>query len=184
MNHSSKNLSLWLSGGAICTAVFLLVWLQAGISRADNAAHATVDCVDNFAGDYPCKNINLLAQLPLTMIGTADAAVTGSDHWYWRDAVSGRDFVIFGMSDGTSFIEVTDPSNPHYLGKLPSHSGSSPYRDIKVYADHAYIVADEIADHGMQVFDLTQLRAVTTTTAFTETTHFDGFGPGHKHVDQ
>eukprot|EP00666_Eupelagonemidae_sp_cell4sb_P004397 gene4397-575_t len=32
------------------------------------------------------------------------------------------------------------------------------WRDAKVYKNHAYIVAD-VSDHGMQVYDLTQLRA-------------------------
>ena len=40
----------------------------------------------------------------------------------------------------------------NYLGHTPS-----PWRDVKVVADHAYIVA-EAQDHGMQVFDLNRLR--------------------------
>jgi hypothetical protein len=30
------------------------------------------------------------------------------------------------------------------------------WRDIKVYRDHAFIVADGAGEHGVQVFDLTQ----------------------------
>jgi hypothetical protein len=39
-------------------------------------------------------------------------------------------------------------------------TGPATWRDAKVIGDVAYIVADE-ADHGLQVFDLTQLRGKT-----------------------
>ena len=66
-----------------------------------------------------------------------------------------------GRTSGTSFVDITDPANPIYLGNLPPHtSNSTSWRDIKVYSDHAYIVS-EASLHGLQVFDLTQLRSVT-----------------------
>ena len=44
------------------------------------------------------------------------------------------------------------------------------WRDIKIYQNHAYIVCDADGGHGMQVFDLTQLRNVASPPAtFTET---------------
>ncbi len=41
------------------------------------------------------------------------------------------------------------------------------------------MVADSISGHGMQVFDLTRLRTVTTPQTFTEDAHYDDFGPAH-----
>ena len=35
-------------------------------------------------------------------------------------------------------------------------AGGYPCRDIKVYSDHAFVVADYAGPHGMQVVDLTQ----------------------------
>jgi len=57
---------------------------------------------------------------------------------------------------------VTSPTSPVYLGDLPMTQGANAnsWRDIKVYRDHAYIVADGSGPHGMQVFDLAQLREV------------------------
>jgi len=54
---------------------------------------------------------------------------------------------------------MTDPYNPVYLGNLAKTEGAtnSVWRDIKVYQDHAYIVADGAGQHGMQVFDLSRL---------------------------
>jgi len=50
---------------------------------------------------------------------------------------------------------------------VPSATGASVWRDIKVYANHAFIVADGAAQHGMQVFDLTRLRGLTRPTTLT-----------------
>jgi len=62
-----------------------------------------------------------------------------------------------GTWDGSSFVDVTDPENPSVLGFLRTHTVGSNWRDIKVYKDHAFIIS-EARNHGMQVFDLTQLR--------------------------
>ena len=84
-----------------------------------------------------------------------------------------------GRTNGTSFVDISDPVNPIYLGNLPPPAGEADERDIKVYADHAFIVT-EANDSGMQVFDLTQLRAVASPPAtFSETTHYAGFSNAH-----
>jgi choice-of-anchor B domain-containing protein len=45
-----------------------------------------------------------------------------------------------------------------------------------VYADHAFVVS-EAPGHGMQVFDLSELRQVISPpVTFSETAYFDGFG--------
>ena len=66
--------------------------------------------------------------------------------------------------------------NPVYLGKLPTHTSSTTWRDVKVYNNYAFIVS-EAGGHGMQVFDLTRLRDVANPPeTFTEDAHYDGFG--------
>ena len=55
----------------------------------------------------------------------------------------------------------------------------SAWRGIKVFSDHAFVVSEAI-DHGMQVFDLRQLRNVPAPpVTFTETAHYAGFGSTH-----
>ena len=104
------------------------------------------------------------------MIGGATDAngdgVTGADIWGWTDSSTGRDYALMGRSNGTAFIDVTDGSDPIYLGQLPSSTGSALWRDIKVYNDRAYIVSDGNGPHGIQIFDLTNLRNVTTPQVF------------------
>ena len=74
------------------------------------------------------------------------------------DRPARRQGTPLGRTTGTAFIDICDPNNPVYLGDLPTHTVSSLWRDIKVYADHAFIL--EASGHGMQVFDLTKLRNV------------------------
>ncbi|MEX0863827.1 MAG: choice-of-anchor B family protein [Acidimicrobiia bacterium] len=143
------------------------------------AAASATSCVDGFAGIYPCSNVDLMAFLPLADIGGG----SGNDIWGWTDPQSGREYALMGRSTGTSIVDISDPVNPVYLGNLPTSSiFSSSWRDIKVHADHAFIVS-EASNHGMQVFDLTQLRNVTSPpVTFSETAHFSGFRTAHNVV--
>ncbi|MCB0017946.1 MAG: choice-of-anchor B family protein, partial [Anaerolineales bacterium] len=139
---------------------------------------AAQPCVAGFADVYPCENVDLLAFIPLSGM----SAGSGNDIWGWTDSSTGNEYALMGLNNGTAFVDITDPVNPIYLGKLPTHTSSSSWRDIKVYADHAYIVS-EASGHGMQVFDLTELRNVTNPpVTFTETAHFGGFGSAHNVV--
>jgi choice-of-anchor B domain-containing protein len=103
--------------------------------------------------------------------------------WGWTDPQSGKEYALVGRYDGTSFVDISNPLSPQYLGNLPSHGGTNDWRDIKVYANHAYIVADNVIDHGMQVFDLTQLRGgFSDPVEFSETNHYSGVGATHNIV--
>jgi choice-of-anchor B domain-containing protein len=99
-----------------------------------------------------------------------------SGNWGWTDPVTNRDIAIIGRTDGTSFVDVTDPVNPRYLGNLQRTRGANPssWREIKTYRNYALIVSDGSGDrHGVQIFDLTRLRGVTTPRNFTEDARFD-----------
>lgn len=137
---------------------------------------AAAACSGGVAAGYPCKDIDLLATMPLSTIGGGN----GNSMWGWTDPQTSREYIIFGRTTGAAFIDVTNPTTPVYLGNLPSHNGtSSSWRDIKVYANHAYVGADSISTHGMQVFDLTRLRGVTTPQTFTPDARYTGFGNSH-----
>jgi choice-of-anchor B domain-containing protein len=136
--------------------------------------HAT-PCVNGTAAGYPCSNIDLLAFEPVANF----SATSTNSLWGWTDAQSGIEYALVGANNGTAFFSLAKPDHPLYLGKLPTHTGSSIWRDVRVYANHAYVVSDNNGAHGMQVFDLTQLRGVTTPQTFAETTFVGGFGRGH-----
>jgi choice-of-anchor B domain-containing protein len=142
----------------------------------DLAAMPMTPCVGGMAGSYPCQNVDLLAFMPLASIGGGN----GSANWGWTDPGSGREFAIMGRSNGTAFVEITDPVNPIYLGNLPSHTGTSSWRELKTYSHYVYIVSDNNGAHGMQVFDLNQLLTVTTPpVTFAESAHYAGVTIGH-----
>ncbi len=134
-----------------------------------------VACTEGMAGPYPCRDIDLMAFLPHGDIGGG----SGNDIWGWTDPVTGREYALVGRSSGTAFVDISTPRRPVYVGNLPTRTTISIWRGIKVFFDHAFIVS-EAANHGMQVFDLTQLRGVTSPpVTFTETAHYPGFGSAH-----
>ncbi len=103
----------------------------------------------------------------------------GNDIWGWFDAQTGNEYALVGMTDGTAFVDVTDPENPVFVGKLPTATGSSAWRDMKVYQDHTFIVAENAGAHGMQVFDLTRLRGQTASQTFSADSVDVDFGSAH-----
>ena len=135
-----------------------------------------IPCVNGFADVFPCAHVGLLAYLPESAIG----GTLNNDLWGWTDPESGREYALVGARDGVVFLDITTPTAPIYLGKLPTHDIASSWRDIKVYRDHAYIVADSNPRHGLQIFDLTELRTVDNPPVlFAETAHYAGFGEAH-----
>ncbi len=140
----------------------------------DLAPLAATPCVGGFADIYPCSKVDLMAFLPLASIGGGQ----GNDIWGWTGC-GGREFALMGRTNGSAFVEITDPENPIYLGNLPTHSSNSTWRDIKTYLNYAFIVS-EASSHGMQVFDLNQLCDVSNPpVTFAETAHYNGFSNTH-----
>ena len=136
---------------------------------------AQTPCENGMAGDYPCDGYDLQSFISLEEMD----GIRGNDSWGWTDPEDGNEYAIMGLKNGTAFIDISDPINPVYLGKLASHTGESIWRDIKVFQNHAFIVS-EASNHGMQVFDLTRLRTVSNPPElFTEDAHYDGFGASH-----
>ena len=132
-------------------------------------------CTDGTAGPYPCAHVDLLSVLPIEALGgTAETDL--NDVWGWTDPQTGTEYALVGRTDGTAFVDVSSPTEPVYVGELPSHTTASAWRDVKVYDHHAFVVS-EAPGHGMQVFDLTRLRDVGADERpkmFDATAHYDG----------
>ncbi|MFT5237122.1 MAG: choice-of-anchor B domain-containing protein [Ulvibacter sp.] len=141
-------------------------------------ALAQTPCNSGVAGIYLCSGYDLQSSFTLGELG----ASSGNDSWGWTDSLDGKEYALIGLSNGTAFIDISDPVSPVYLGKLPTHTSSSTWRDVKVYQDFAFVVS-EAGGHGMQVFDLTRLRSVANAPeTFTEDAHYNGFGSAHNIV--
>lgn len=147
-------------------------------------AVSSVTCRNGEAAGYPCAGIDLLSFVPIKALGSE---LDASDIWGWTDPETGAEIAMINTMDGTSFVDVSEPTDPVVLGFLPTHEKAGRaviWRDVKVYSNHAYIIS-ESTDHGMQVFDLTTLRNAGRSEAVAtlkETTHYDEFGSCHNIV--
>ena len=141
-------------------------------------------CENGEVGPFTCDEVDLVSFLPVSALG-GERGMIVNDLWGWTDPETNREYAIVGRADGTVFIDVTDAANPAYLGELKLTEGATPnlWRDVKVYANHAYIVADGVGNHGIQIFDLTQLRGLSgPPRTFTETAHYDRIHSAHNIV--
>ena len=145
------------------------------LTITDDDRPTATTCTGGKAGVNLCSNIDLMSYLAMNDIGGG----VSSDIWGWQDSLTGKEYAIVGRSTGAAFVDVSDPLSLIYLGNLPPHSENSQWRDMKVYLDHAFIVS-EADGSGMQVFDLTQLRTVSSApVTFSETAHYAGFSDAH-----
>lgn len=126
-------------------------------------------------------NVELLARLALADVGVTSDNVLGNDCWGWTHGPTGREFAIFCLTNGTAFVEITNPVNPVYLGTLPTAHGNQAWRDAKIYKDNVYIVADGSGNsqHGVQVFDMRRLLRVTSPQTFAVNARYTGLGRAH-----
>jgi choice-of-anchor B domain-containing protein len=148
----------------------------------DNSALAPLSpCINEMAGIYPCTDYDLMAHITNAELGGPGAE--GNDSWGWTDPTTGKEYALVGTTTGSAFVDISDPVNPILLGTLPTASINSLWRDIKVYNNYAFVVADSADEHGMQVFDLTRLRNVANPPeVFTADANYNGFGSAHNIV--
>ncbi|EEQ85474.1 uncharacterized protein BDCG_08743 [Blastomyces dermatitidis ER-3] len=140
-------------------------------------------CVNGKAGEFSCKNVDMTSFLSHQDMGSRTRR--GNDVWGWN-ADDGREFVAVGQTDGTAFVEVLKGGKLKYLGRLPTQTQSSTWRDMKVIDGYVYI-GSEAPGHGLQVFDMRKLakvkgRPVTYDIRRDLTAWFRGFGSSHNIV--
>ena len=137
-------------------------------------------CTNGSAGAFPCSGISLRKRVPIETLGGPGAR--GRDVWGWFDAQTGNEYALVGMENGTAFVDVSNPEDPIFLGRLPAPTVDSFGRDTKVYQDHAYIVTDgrSAVNHGgIQVFDLTRLRGLVAPQTFSADVVYGDFNRAH-----
>ena len=141
-------------------------WAEAGMIVNDmkglpSFSGDAVECQDGTAAGFECGNVEITSYMNLKDLG-ANRGTMVNDIWGWTDPDTDKEYAIVGRSDGTSFVDVTDPAMPVLLATLPMTEGAraAAWRDMKVYNNHTYIVADGSGQHGLQVFDLTRLRTL------------------------
>ncbi|MGB1374326.1 MAG: choice-of-anchor B family protein [Rhodothermales bacterium] len=118
-----------------------------------------VECKDGEANEFACQNVDMVSFISLSDL-RMNRGVRLNDVWGWSDEETGREYGLIGHMEAMVFVDVTDAANPMVLGELPRTDGSpgSTWRDMKVFKDHVFVVADGAQQHGMQIFDLRRLR--------------------------
>jgi len=91
--------------------------------------YAQTPCENGMAGEYPCDGYDLLGHLSLAEMGMIS---DGNDCWGWTDPLDGKEYAIMGGISRVVFVDISDPSDLVFLGYLPSATGFSIWRDIKV----------------------------------------------------
>ena len=178
-----------------------------GNELALNIDEASFDCENGMAGGiYPCSNVDLFAHIPPDSLGGTQL----NDIWGWTDPMTGKEYALVGLTDGVSFVDISDPNNPVVVGKLEESNlnpkfkiidkeeafpactfgigeteaitEGSEWRDIKVFDNYAFVVSDNQA-HGMQSFDLTRLRSYSGEfLTFAHDALYDKIGNAHNIV--
>ena len=104
---------------------------------------------------YQHQNINLVG-----LISPNNSTVTSvnkySGCWGWYQASKNKEYAISGASDGTYFIDITNPSTPTLSAFVPSKSICT-WRELKTYQHYAYIVSDVCKPNVFQIVDLQYL---------------------------
>lgn len=137
-------------------------------------ADTVTTCVNGFAGEYPCSNIDLHSVVGLAELGCSAEAggppCEGSDIWGWVDSETDHEYALMLTTEGISIVDVTNSLAPLPVAYILSPT--SWWQDAKVFNNHMYVVTEGNtglggANAGMQVFDLTRVRGRTTLTTMT-----------------
>jgi choice-of-anchor B domain-containing protein len=140
-------------------------------------------CENGFADEYPCNGYDLMGHIPISVLASTAGIPEGSDIWGWTDPINGKEYALAATTNSTAFVDISDPLNPVFLGRLNTNAGTNYWRDVKVYNNYAFIVADNVGAHGMQVFDLTRLRNINNPPVnFTSDSVYNGVGSCHNIV--
>ena len=105
-------------------------------------------------------------------------AESGNDCWGGTDPITKKEYALMGLDNGTAVIDISKPNEPKYLGKIPTETVPSSWRDLKIFENHVFIVS-EAENHGMQIYDLEQLRVINDVQKLTPAFVYSNYGSAH-----
>jgi choice-of-anchor B domain-containing protein len=114
-------------------------------------------CRNGHANVYPCRNVDLASYMPLEDLG-AEPNEKAAGIWGWTDPATHHEYALIALRSRVSFVDVTNARHPRFVGDLMGRAVGVSNREVNVYGNFAFVVADAGGANGMQVFDLTQLR--------------------------
>ena len=134
-----------------------------------NQSQAAQQCVNGKAGNFNCRNIDLVAHMALTSFSSRPSAA--NDIWGHVDLNTGTEYALIGLTNGTAVVSLANPESPDEVGTIAGTSTS--WRDIKVYQYfdnalrrwQAYAYVSSEGSDGIQIIDLNQLPATVSLAA-------------------
>ena len=119
-----------------------------------------------FSQNFDSNGVTLTGWLTVGQMSAG--ATSAADCWGYVSS-NGREYAIVGLSDGTAYVEMTDPAAPVVVGHIAGVL--SLWRDIKVFGDYAYVVSEGASGNdnggGVQVVDLSAIDSGTVTLVTT-----------------
>ena len=109
---------------------------------------------------FQSSGVRLMAWFPVTTFNSANTS--GNDVWGYVSP-SGREYALMGLSNGTGFVEVTNPGSSRIVAFIAGPT--SMWRNVKTYRTWAYAVSE--GGGGIQVFDLSNIDSGVVTLANT-----------------
>lgn len=111
---------------------------------------------------YPSQNIQLHYQWDTTKTITEPIYhIRYNSVWGWYDSVKKKEYAILGSTDGTYFIEVTNPKAPVVRDFVPGRRDSCIWREYKTYQNYLYAVSDDPTNaynqNSLQIINMSSL---------------------------
>ncbi len=113
--------------------------------------------VSSFAQiNYPRQNINLIS------LSTPNFGVNGTDGrmysgcWGWYQQNKNKEYAICGASNGTYFMDITNPATPSVCAYVAGKLGCT-WREMKTYQNYCYIISDDPKPNRFQIVDMQYL---------------------------
>lgn len=108
---------------------------------------------------YQSSNINLIGHWfnPAIDSLTDFGNMRYSGCYGWTDSVQGKRYAILGGTDGTYFIEISNPSNPVLRDFIPGALDSCIWREYKTFGHYAFLASDDSEENRFQIVDLSYL---------------------------
>ncbi len=111
------------------------------------------------AGTFASDGVLLQSWFPITAFNNALVTNTSASDCWGYVSPSGREYAIIGLSEGTAWVEVTNPAQSTMVRFIAGPS--SLWRNVKTYQHWCYAVSE--GGGGIQVFDLANIDAGTVT---------------------
>ncbi|NBP52609.1 MAG: hypothetical protein EBU70_15765, partial [Actinobacteria bacterium] len=94
---------------------------------------------------FQSSGVRLMSWFPVTTFSASNTS--GNDVWGYVSP-SGREYALMGLSNGTGFVEVTNPGSSRIIAFIAGPA--STWRNVKTYQNYAYAVSE--GGGGIQVF--------------------------------